>query len=145
LISDIDYHEKRYLKGIETANKSVKLAKDMGTRDLHAEALMMKAKNGVKQGILSKVDAIKILDEAKTIAEEIGCPEVLWKIYFAYGRILQNNKEYLQALKYYRKCNEIFEDVISKIKKESYRKSYLNRPDRKLVATAVDEIERLLD
>ncbi|GAH15774.1 unnamed protein product, partial [marine sediment metagenome] len=83
--------------------------------------------------VLSKLEVRKILDEAKEIAEEIGCPEILWRVYFEYGRYLQNNKEYLEALDYYQKCNGIFSDVISKIKNESYRRSYFNRPDRQAV------------
>ncbi len=142
-LSEIYYHERKYLKGVNIANQAIKMAKDMGTKDLHAEALLNKAKNGIKQGVLSRLEVYKILSEAKKNAEEIGCPEVLWKVYFEYGRFLQEDKEYIDALDYYKMCNEVFEDVISNIKNESYRKSYLNRPDRKAIFAATNEIENL--
>jgi len=144
LLSRIYFNEKKYSKGINVANKALKLAKGMGTKDLYTEALLMKVKNGIKQGVISKVEVFKILEEAKKIAEEIGSPEILWRVYFEYGRYLQNNKEYLEALDYYQKCNGIFRDVISKIKNESYRKSYLQRPDRQAVDTAIKEIKSTL-
>jgi tetratricopeptide (TPR) repeat protein len=143
--AEINYYEKKYLKSIKIADKTIKLAKEMGTKDLFAEALLLKAKNGVEQDILSKVEIMKTLNDAKQIAEEIGCPEVLWKVYFEYGRFFQSNKQYPKALEYYQKCNRIFETVISKIKNERYKKSYLNRPDRLAVRTAVQEIGKLLD
>ncbi|GAH05161.1 unnamed protein product, partial [marine sediment metagenome] len=144
LDSELYYREKIYSKGIKVANKAIKMAKEMGTKDLYAKALLLKVKNGIKLHVLSKLEVRKILDEAKEIAEEIGCPEILWRVYFEYGRYLQNNKEYLEALDYYQKCNGIFSDVISKIKNESYRRSYFNRPDRQAVLAAIDKIEKLL-
>jgi hypothetical protein len=47
-------------------------------------------------------------------------------------------------LEYYEKCIEIFKNVSNKIKNKSQRKSYLDRPDRKIVFTALDEIDKLL-
>ena len=123
----------------------MKLAKEMGTKDLYAEALLMKTKNEIKHGVLLRIEILTILNKTKKIAEEIGCPEVLWKVYFEYGRFYHNGGQYSNALDYYEKCNEIFGDVGSKIKNKSYKKSYLNHPDRQCVATAIDEIERLLD
>jgi len=142
--SEIYYNEERYSKGIKVANKAVRLAKVMDAKDLYVEALLMKVENGIKQGVISKVEVFKILEEAKKIAEEIGSPEILWRVYFEYGKYLKNNKEYLEALDYYQKCNGIFRDVISKIKNESYRRSYFNRPDRQAVLAAMDGIEKLL-
>ena len=82
--------------------------------------------------------------EAKTIAEEICCPEILWKVYFEYGKFLQYNKVYAKALEYYEKCHKIFIDVGSKIKNESYRHSYLDHPNRQAVFSAVHEIKKLI-
>jgi len=115
----------------------------MGTRDLHAEALLIKAKNGIK-GILSKIEVSKLLKASERIAEEIHCPEVLWKVYFEYGRFFQDNKEYFKTLNYYRKSMGVFKSVMSKIKNESYKKSYFNRSDRQAVFIGINEIERLL-
>jgi tetratricopeptide (TPR) repeat protein len=110
----------------------------LGAKDLYAEALLMKVKNELKQNRLSKIEYIKILDEAKGIVEEIGCPEILWKIYFEYGRFAEKYREYYEALSYYEKCILIFKDVVNKIKNESFKKSYLNRPDRHAVFSAVN-------
>jgi tetratricopeptide (TPR) repeat protein len=115
----------------------------METKDLYAEALLIKVKNEIKAVLLSKLEIIKYLDEAREIAEEISCPEVLWKIYFEYGRFLQDDKQYLRALEYYQRCHDIFGDVGGKIKNESYQNSYLDRPDRQAVFTAIDEIKEL--
>jgi len=142
LCSEIYYQEGKYLHGIKISNQAIKLAKAMGVKDLYSEALLSKIKHGIKQSTLSKQEAIEILDEAKMIAEEIGKPEVLWKIYFEYGNILQSNHEYRKALDYYQNCIEIFMAVSSKIKNKSYRKSYLNRPDRRAVFAAVDIVEK---
>jgi len=143
--SKIYYHEKKYSKGVKNADRAIKLGKEMGTKDLYAEALLMKVKNGIKQGVLSRIEIIKILDEAKGIAEDIGCPEVLWKVYFAYGRFFQDDNQYFKALDYYEMCNKIFGEVASKIKNVSHKKSYLHHPDRQAVITAVYEIEGLSD
>jgi predicted ATPase/Tfp pilus assembly protein PilF len=132
LVSEINYHRQKYSKGIKFANKAIKMAKEMGTKNLYAEALLNKAKHEIKRGIISKIDIIRFLDEAKTIAEEIGCPEILWKIYYEYSRFLQKNREYRKALQYYSQCIAVFKDVVSKIKIVSYKKSYLNRPDRQV-------------
>ena len=145
LAAQIYYHKNRYLEGLKIANKSVGLAKDMGTKDLYAEALLMKAKHEIKQDNLSRVELIKILDEATKVAEELDCPEILWKIYYSYGRFFQAHKKYLVALDYYHRCNKIFGDVCAKITKESYKKSYLTRPDRNKVIAAANEIEKLLN
>jgi len=145
LLSEIYYHERKYLKGIKIANRAIKIAKQMGTKDLFAEALVLKAKNGLEQDIFTKIEIMKTLSESKGIAEEIGCPEVLWKVYFEYGLVFQRNKRYLKALEYYEKCNGIFNDVISKIKNESYRICYLSRPDRQAVDSAIKEIKKSLD
>jgi tetratricopeptide (TPR) repeat protein len=144
-VSQIHYHEKRYLKGIKVANKAVKIAKQMGTKDLYAEALLIKSKNEIKRGILSKIEIMTILNEAKRIAEELDCPEILWKIYFEYGNFFCRGKQYLKALDYYKKCCEIFARVGKNIKNKSYRKSYLKRPDRYAVITAINNIEALLN
>ena len=134
------YHEKRYLKGIKVANKVIKLTKKIDTKDLYAEALLIRAKNEIKRNVLSKREVAKIMKEAVAIAEEINCPEVLWKVYFEYGNILQNYNEYQKALDYYEKCIDVLMDVNSKIKNESFKKSYLNRPDRQAVFMAIDII-----
>lgn len=144
LLSDIYYLKNQYLKGIKIANKTLKMAKEMKTKDLYVEALLMKAKNQIKQDV-SSIEILKILDEAEKIAEGLACPEVLWKIYFESGRFFQENAEYFKALKYYEQCNRLFENVIRKISNESYKVSYLNRPDRQAVATALNKIERSLD
>jgi tetratricopeptide (TPR) repeat protein len=78
------------------------------------------------------------------IAKEIACPEILWKVYSEYGNIFQSNNEYKKALDYYQKCIEVFMDVIGKIKNKFYKKSYLKRPDRQTVFTAIDIVERLM-
>ncbi len=140
LASEIHYYEKKYLKGSKNVNKAIKLAKKMGAKDLYAKALLNGAKNEMGQGIMSEAEVIRLLGKAKGIAEEIGCPEVLWKVYFEYGRFLQDDKQYLKALDCYQKCNDVFEDVISKIKNESFKKSYLNRPDRKALFTITNEL-----
>ena len=138
LVSEIHYHKRKYLKGVKIANQSIKIAKKMGTKDLQAETLLIKAKNG-SAGILSKAEIFRILKETIKVAEEIGCPEILWRVYFEYGRFLRENKEYRKGLKYYRKCITIFRDVVSKIKNESYKKSYLNRSDRKSAFNIINE------
>ncbi len=143
LLSEIDYREEKYIKGIRVANKAVKLAKEIGTRDLYADALLRKVKNEIKKGNLAKTEVFRNLDKVKKVAEEIDCPEIRWKIYFEYGRFLQDKKDYLKALGYYKKCIRIFMDVSNKIKNEVHRKSYLNRPDRQEVYSSVNEIERL--
>jgi tetratricopeptide (TPR) repeat protein len=120
------------------------LAKEMGTKDLYVEALLMKVKYEIKQKSLSKSEIMKLLDEATKIAEEIECPEIIWRVYFEYGVVLQAYKEYSGALEYYEKCIEIFKHVSNRIKNKSQRKSYLDRPDRKIVFTALDEIDKLL-
>jgi serine/threonine protein kinase/tetratricopeptide (TPR) repeat protein len=137
LISEINYFTEKYLRGIKFANKALKLAREMGTKDLYAEALLMKAKNGVKQGILSKTEYFTILSEAIKIAEEIDCPEILWKIYSTCGKFLKEYEEYQKASKYYQKCVVVFRNTINKIKNKAYKKSYLNRPDRLTVFMAI--------
>ena len=144
LISEICYQEKKYLKGVKIADKAKKMAKEMGTKDLHTEALLVKVRNEIEQGTLSKIEIIGILNEAKKIAVEISCPEILWRVYFEYGKFLQYNKIYAKALEYYDKCHRIFIDVGSKIKNESYRHSYLDHPDRQAVFSAVREIKKLI-
>jgi hypothetical protein len=116
----------------------------MGANDLHAEALLMKTKNEIEHNILSQTEITNLFNEIRIIAEETRCPEIIWKVYFEYGKFLQNNEEYLESLKNYRKCNKIFGAVISKIKNESYRKSYLNHPDRQAVYAAKNELKKLL-
>jgi predicted ATPase/tRNA A-37 threonylcarbamoyl transferase component Bud32 len=144
LASEIYYCKKRYRKGLEIANKSIKIAKDMGTKDLYIEALLVKVKHEIRYGDISKIEVIEILDEAKIIGEEIGYPEILWKVYFEYGVVLQAYKEYSRALEYYEKCIEIFKNMSNKIKNKLYRQNYLDRPDRKIVFAALDNIEKLL-
>ena len=144
LVSEIYYHRKKYLKGIKISNKLIKLAKKMGTKDLHVKALLIKVKNKTVQGALSKIEVFNVLDEAIRIAEEISCPEVLWKVYFEYGRLLQDDKDYGKSLSYYKRCNEIFERVGTKIQNEANRMSYLKRPDRQLIFTATNQIGNLL-
>jgi tetratricopeptide (TPR) repeat protein len=143
-ISMIYYHTKKYSKGIKITNRVIKMATEMGTKDLHAEALLCKAKNGI-HGILSKIEVNNLLLEALRITEEIKYPEILWKVYYEYGQFLQKDKKYLEAIEYYQKCNNIFKKVGSKIKNESYRQSYLHRPDREAVMIAAKEINKLLD
>jgi serine/threonine protein kinase/tetratricopeptide (TPR) repeat protein len=140
LRSEWYYHEKKYLRSIKTVNKAEILAKKMGAKDLYAEALLIKVKNELTQSRLSKVEFIKILDEAKGIVEEIGCPEILWKVYFEYGRFSEKYRECYEALNHYEKCIIIFKDVVDKIKNESFKKSYLNRPDRQVVFSAVNAL-----
>ena len=144
LLSEIHYYEKRYLKGTKISKKALKLAKELNSKDLYLKALLINTKNKIEQGILSKTEVINILNEAKGIAEEIGSPEIPWKVYYEYGRNLQDYKEYHKALEYYQKCIEIFKDLSSKIKNESYRKGYLNHPDRKTVFNDIDRIEKLI-
>jgi tetratricopeptide (TPR) repeat protein len=145
LAANIYYYLKKYSKGLTTAHKAIKLAEQMHRKDLYVEVLLGKLKNGMKRGILSKIDSLQILDEAKKIAEEIRCPEILWKVYFEYGAFFQNDKQYHNALEYYQKCNYVFGDVISKIGNEKYKQSYIDRPDRFAVRTAVKEIGDILD
>jgi len=144
LLSDIYYHQKKYLKVAKRSNRVIKFAEEMGTKDLYAEALLLKAKNEIKRGIVSKIEILTILNEAKKLAEEIEYPEILWKVYYEYGRFLQDDRQYVKALDYYDKCNDIFENVCAKINNKSYQRSYLNRPDRQAVYAAKDEIARLL-
>jgi tetratricopeptide (TPR) repeat protein len=143
LASDMYYHEKKYMKGVKIADRTITIAKEIGIKDLYAHALLHKVKNGVKQAILIKIEAIKFLDEAKMIAEEIGCPELLWSVYYEYGRFLQDDMQHLRALDYYEKCNRILAEVSAQIRNESYKKNYLGRADRRLVDTAINEIARL--
>jgi tetratricopeptide (TPR) repeat protein len=139
LQSEIHYHEKKYSKGIKIANEAIKLAKEIGTKDLHSEALVLKAINGIN-GILPKKAVETLLLEALSIAEQINCSEILWKVYFEYGRFLHENKQYRRAAKYYQKCIDIFRSVVSKFKNEYDRNSYLNRPDRKEAIAIMNRI-----
>jgi len=144
LISEIYYQEKKYLKGIKIANKAIQYAKEMGTIDLYVDALLLRTKNEIEVGALSKREITKIMEEAVKVAQEIDYPEILWKAYFEYGNILQSNCEYRKALDYYQQCIEIFVDVSGKIKSKSYRQSYLHRYDRRAVFNAVDMVEKLI-
>jgi len=112
----------------------------MGTKELCAEALLIKAKIGAQQGILSKKECFTMLNEAIKIAEEIISPEILWKVYYTYGEFLKENKKYQKASKYYQKCVVVFRNVINKIKNEAYKRSYLNRSDRLKVFMAIRRI-----
>ena len=140
LLAEIYYHDERYLRAIEITSKAINLAEEMGARDLYTEALLIKITNTIKQGILSTKETSRILVEAEKIAKEISNPEILWKVYFVYGRFFQNNKQYRKASKYYQKCINVFKSVINRMKNESRRKSYLNRPDRKAAITAMNKI-----
>jgi serine/threonine protein kinase/tetratricopeptide (TPR) repeat protein len=144
LLSEIYYHKNEYTKGSKLASKSMQLAEMMGTKDLYAEALLLKARCG-KYGNLTKNEVFEILKEAMQIVEEIDCPEILWKIYFEIGRNFQDDKEYHKAIRYYQLCNEIFEVVGGRFKKETYKISYLNHPERKQIFTSTNEIERALN
>ena len=66
--------------------------------------------------------------------------KMLWKVYFEYGRFSEKYREYYEALNHYEKCIVIFKDVVDKIKYESFKKSYLNRPDRHAVFSAVNAL-----
>ena len=140
LMSEIYYFDEKYLKGIKFVNKAINLAKEMGTKELCAEALLIKAKIGAQQGILSKKECFTMLNEAIKIAEEIISPEILWKVYYTYGEFLKENKKYQKASKYYQKCVVVFRNVINKIKNEAYKRSYLNRSDRLKVFMAIRRI-----
>ncbi len=144
LASAIYCCEKKYLKGFKIANNAIKIAKEIQSRNLYVETLLIKVKNGIKQSVLSEKEGFKILNDAKEVAEEIGCPETLWKVYLEYGRLLQNNEEHLKALENYQKCIEIFMSVSNKIKNKTYKKSYLYRPDRQTVFAAIDTIEKVI-
>ena len=145
LASEIFYKEKEYSKGVRFADRVIQGTESTGLKNLYADALLLKAKHELKQDMLSKVEYLQALEGAKKIAEEIGCPEILWMIFYEYGRFFQEHKKNLAALEYYHRCNKIFGDICGKITKESYKKSYLTRPDRDAVITAANEIEKLLD
>jgi serine/threonine protein kinase/Tfp pilus assembly protein PilF len=144
LQTEMYYHQSEYTKGSKIANKLIQLAKMMGTRDLYAEALLLKARCG-KYGGLPKNEVFEILKEAMHIAEEIDCPEIVWKIYFEIGENFKNDEEYHEAIRYYDLCNGVFNAVGRRFKKESYKISYLNRADRKQVFTSTNEIEKALN
>ena len=139
LLAEIYYFRSKYLQAFSVANKSLSLARETGTKDLCVRALLMKIKNGTKQNILSEFAAIELFNEAVRVAEEIGYPETLWKVYFEYGNFLKENKKRLQALRYYRQAIMILKNVVARIRNQSYRNSYLMRPDRKAVIEAISE------
>ena len=71
--------------------------------------------------------------------------EVIWKLYFEYGRLYHDDGQYSRALDQYKKCNKIFREVGCRIKSEVDRECYLKHPARHRVFTAIHEIEKLLD
>ncbi|KPJ72181.1 hypothetical protein AMJ52_07150 [candidate division TA06 bacterium DG_78] len=143
--SEICYYIGRHKEGIDAANRVITFAKKREMKNLHVDALLWKVKNGLKQGLLLKIGALNILDEAMKIAPELGRPEVIWKFFFEYGRLYQDDGQYSKALDYYKRCNKIFREVGCKMKSETNREYYLKRPDRRAVFTAIHEIEKLLD
>jgi serine/threonine protein kinase/tetratricopeptide (TPR) repeat protein len=134
---EIYYHEQKYKRALEASKKAIKIARRMGTRELYVEALLSYVKNNVT---LPKKELKNMIEEAIKIAEEIGCPEVLWRVYFTYGRFYQEHKQNLKALNYYQQSIEIFKDVTSRLQNESQKQRYLNHPDRQAVIVAVREI-----
>jgi serine/threonine protein kinase/tetratricopeptide (TPR) repeat protein len=136
----ICYYEQQYRRGIIIVDRVIKAVKKIGRRDILVEALLIKAKSEMKHNVLSKIEIYKILTEAKTIAEEIKCPEILWKIYFEYGKFYYGEREFSKASYYYKKCVGMLKDVSSKFKNKSYERSYLNRPDRQAVFNTIDKM-----
>ena len=59
--------------------------------------------------------------------------------YFEYAKFLHENKDYSTALDYCEKCMQVFKDVVGKLKNKSYKRSYLNRPDRKEAMAYIKE------
>jgi serine/threonine protein kinase len=145
LYSAICYYKEKHKEGIDAANRVIKFAQERGMKNLHVEALLFKVKNGLQQRSLLKIKALNILDEAMRIASDSGRSEVIWRLYFEYGRLYQNDGQYSMALDYYKKCNKIFRKVGCRMKCEADRKYYLKHPGRHAVFTAIHEIEELLD
>jgi len=144
LLSEINYFEQKYSEGVEIANKAINSAREINTKDSYAEALLIRAKNEIKQDFLPKIKIAQSFKEAIKIAEEIKKPELLWKVYFEYGKILQQGQQCKEALEYYQKCIKIFIDVTEKIKAKRYKESYVNRSDRQELFTAIKGFETLL-
>jgi serine/threonine protein kinase/tetratricopeptide (TPR) repeat protein len=145
LYSAICYYIAKHKEGVDVVNRVIKFAKEKEMKNIHAEALLYKVKNGLREGSLLKMEALNILDEAMNIASDIGRQEVIWRLYFEYGRLYQDDKQYSKALDYYKRCSKIFREVGCKIKSETNREYYLKHPDRRTVFTAIHEIEKLLD
>jgi len=141
LLSEIYYIEGRYSKSIEYAINAIKMAREMGTKDLYAEAMLIKTKSEIAQDTLPYAEVLRILDEVRMIATEIGNPEILWKVYFTHGYYLHNLKQYRRASHCYKRCVDVFKSVICKFKSESLRTSYLNRPDRQAVISVMKRMK----
>jgi serine/threonine protein kinase/tetratricopeptide (TPR) repeat protein len=144
VVSRVYYEMGEYKNGLKSVMKAVRQAKVLHAKNLYVDALLMRAKYEIALGSSSHAEVVKMLGEAVKIAENIGAPEYLWRVYFEYGRLCQNKKEYLLALDYYQKCVEILMSVSRKIKNKSHRHRYLNRADRRAVFAAIDTVERIM-
>jgi serine/threonine protein kinase/tetratricopeptide (TPR) repeat protein len=142
LLSEIYAHQEKHHKGFEIADEMVECAREMGTKDIYIMALLMRGDNGFRSHMLSKRDCVTMYDEALGCAEGIDYPEILWRVYYTYGMMHYRCKSYRKALYYYKKCITVWSDVTGKIHQKKLRKSYLHRPDRQAVFTAIDEIEK---
>jgi serine/threonine protein kinase/tetratricopeptide (TPR) repeat protein len=141
LLSEIYCNEKWYPKSIACAHKAIKMAHEMGTKDLYAEALLLKIKCEIAQDTLPYAEVLRMLDDVRMIAAEVGNPEILWKVYFTHGYYLHNLKQYHKASQFYKRCVDVLKSVICKFKNESLRTNYLNRPDRQAAITIMKSMK----
>jgi tetratricopeptide (TPR) repeat protein len=88
---------------------------------LRSLAVLAQYRNEIEQ-------AIEHLQEAAALAEEIGLPGELWLIWAALGDLYRKQNEDAQAFHAYKEAARLVSTLVSTIREDERRKTYLSSP-----------------
>jgi len=115
-----------YQQGLKLAEDSLAISEKAGSKKYIAKAWKLKAEVLAKMGNLG--EAIRLMENALKLAQEMGNPPLLWQIHYGLGLLLEKHGKLQKANEHCAQAIALIETTASKLNDPSLKNSLLNAP-----------------
>src|SRR3990170_8229958 len=123
-------------QALEFAEGSLAISKKAGAKKYVAQGLRLKAEVLAKMGNIE--EAVKLIEEALNLAQQMGSPTQLWQIHYFFGLLEEKHGNARKANEHYVKAIALIEAVASQLNDPVVKSTLLTSQETRAVRDAIN-------
>jgi len=131
---EISFAKGDYSQALKSADEALAMSEKAGAKKYIAKGLKLKAEALAEIGNIG--EAIKLMENALKLAQQVGNPPLLWQIHYTLGLLLEKHGDSLKANEHHAEAIALIEETASKLKDASLKNILLTAPQTKAIHDA---------
>ncbi len=123
-------------KALQFAEASLAISEKAGAKKYVAKGLRLKAEVLAKMGKIE--EAVKLIENALNLAQQVGNPPLLWQIHYSFGLLEEKKGNAKEANEHYVKSLALIEAVASQLNDAVVKSTLLTSQETRAIRDAID-------